>query len=108
MQKQRDVFQAIADPTRREILTLLINNPLSLNGIAENFTMSRPAISQHVKVLDESGLLIIQKRGRQRVCSIEPRKIKEVDEWLEPFKELWEQRFEQLDELLTKMNEEEE
>ncbi|WP_234572423.1 ArsR/SmtB family transcription factor [Rhodohalobacter sp. 614A] len=101
MEKRRDVFQAIADPTRRDILCLIAEEPLNLNSIAENFEMSRPAISQHIKILDESGLIIIRKKGRQRFCHIRPQKIKEVDKWLEQFRQLWEDRFNQLDNVLS-------
>lgn len=103
MVKRRDVFQAIADPTRRDILALIAREPLNLSSIAENFDVSRPAISQHIKVLDESGLVAVRKKGRQRLCYIRPQKIKEVDEWLEPFKQLWEDRFNQLDQTLTNL-----
>jgi len=104
MEKRRDVFQAIADPTRREILCLIVKEPLNLNSIAENFDMSRPAISQHIKVLDESGLIVMRKKGRQRFCYIRPQKIKEVDKWLEQFRQLWEDRFNQLDQVLSTIN----
>lgn len=107
MKKRRDVFQAIADPTRRDILSLIAQEPLNLNSIAENFEVSRPAISQHIKVLNESGLVDIHKKGRQRVCHIRPQKIKEVDEWLEQFKQLWEDRFSQLDQVLSNLKNEE-
>lgn len=105
MEKRRDIFQAIADPTRREILALIAGKPLNLNAIADNFDISRPAVSQHIKVLDESGLLVIRKKGRQRFCHLRPKKIKEVDQWLEPFRQLWEQRFSQLDHVLTNLKE---
>lgn len=107
MKKRRDVFQAIADPTRRDILSLIAQEPLNLNSIAENFEVSRPAISQHIKVLNESGLVVIHKKGRQRFCHIRPQKIKEVDEWLEQFKQLWEDRFSQLDQVLSNLKNEE-
>lgn len=107
MEKRRDVFQAIADPTRREILCLIAKEPLNLNSIAENFDMSRPAISQHIKVLDESGLVVMRKKGRQRFCHIRPKKIKEVDKWLEQFRQLWKDRFTQLDDVLTNLKKEE-
>jgi DNA-binding transcriptional ArsR family regulator len=100
MEKRRDVFQAIADPTRREILCLIAKEPLNLNSIAKNFDMSRPAISQHIKVLDESGLVVMRKKGRQRFCHIRPQKMKEVDKWLEQFRQIWETSFNQLDEVL--------
>lgn len=103
MKKRRDVFQAIADPTRRDILCLIAKEPLNLNSIAENFEMSRPAISQHIKVLDESDLVVIRKKGRQRFCYIRPQKIKEIDKWLEQFRQLWEDRFNQLDQVLNNL-----
>lgn len=103
MEKRRDVFQAIADPTRRDILCLIAEEPLNLNSIAENFDMSRPAISQHIKILDESGLVVLRQKGRQRFCHIRPQKIKEVDEWLEQFRQLWEDRFNQLDDVLNNL-----
>ncbi|MDR8391379.1 metalloregulator ArsR/SmtB family transcription factor [Aliifodinibius sp. S!AR15-10] len=106
MEKRRDVFQAIADPTRRDILCLIADEPLNLNSIAENFDISRPAISQHIKVLDESGLVAIRKKGRQRFCYIRPQKIKEIDEWLEQFRQHWEDRFSQLDQVLTNLKDE--
>ncbi|MEQ9298172.1 MAG: metalloregulator ArsR/SmtB family transcription factor [Cyclobacteriaceae bacterium] len=100
---RRDVFQAIADPTRRGIIQLIADKPLRLNTIAEKFEMSRPAISQHIKVLTECGIVTINQTGRERYCQIQPRKLEEVAEWLEPFRELWEQRFDQLDSLLVRM-----
>lgn len=106
MKKRRDVFQAIADPTRRDILGLIAHEPLNLNSIAEHFDISRPAVSQHIKILDEIGLIVIRKKGRRRYCSLRPQKIKEVDEWLEPFRELWENRFDKLDHLLDELKRE--
>lgn len=103
MEKRRDVFQAIADPTRRDILCLIANKPLNLNSIAENFDMSRPAISQHIKILDESGLIDIRQKGRQRFCHIRPQKIEELDIWLEQFRIFWENRFDQLDKVLSNL-----
>jgi len=103
MEKRRDVFQAIADPTRREILCLIAKEPLNMNSITENFDMSRSAISQHIKVLDESGLVIMRKKGRQRFCHIRPQKIKEIDQWLEQFRQLWKDRFNQLDKVLDNL-----
>lgn len=100
MEKRRDVFKAIADPTRRDILALIANEPLNLNSIVENFEMSRPAISQHIKILDESGLVVMRKKGRQRFCYIRPQKMKEIDKWLNQFRKVWESSFNQLDEVL--------
>lgn len=100
---RRDVFQAIADPTRRDILNMITHKKLNLNSIAENFDMSRPAISQHIKLLEECGLIQINQEGRDRYCELQVNKLKEIDNWLEPFKHMWESRFEQLDDLLTEM-----
>lgn len=103
---RRDVFQAIADPTRREIISLLADSPQNLNTIAENFDVSRPAISQHIKLLEECGIIKIEQNGRERICYVQPRKIKEVDDWLQPYKKLWENRFDRLDKVLEKMKKE--
>lgn len=100
---RRDVFQAIADPTRRDILNMISHKSLNLNAIAENFEMSRPAISQHIKLLQECGLININQQGRERYCELQAEKLVEVNDWLEPFREMWEGRFNQLDSLLMKM-----
>lgn len=99
-QARRDVFQAIADPTRRGILSLLVRKELNLNTIANNFEMSRPAISQQIKILVECGLITINQQGRERYCYIQPQKMKEISDWLEPFKKVWNMRFSTLDGLL--------
>ena len=98
---RRDVFQAIADPTRREIINLIAYNPLNLNSIAENFDVSRPAISQHIKILTECGLIIIKKQGRERYCEAKLQKLSEVTDWIEPFRKLWADRFDALDDVLN-------
>ena len=76
---RRDVFQAIADPTRREIISLLAQESLNLNAVAENFSVSRPAVSKHIKILAECGLVIIQQQGRERYCKANLLKLKEGD-----------------------------
>lgn len=101
MESRRDVFQAIADPTRREIINLIASNPLNLNSIAGNFDVSRPAISQHIKILTECGLIIIKKQGRERYCEAKLQKLSEVSDWIEPFKKLWADRFDALDVVLN-------
>jgi DNA-binding transcriptional ArsR family regulator len=103
VQARRDVFQAIADPTRREIISLVAHEPLNLNAIADNFDMSRSAISQHIKLLAECGLIMITQQGRERFCKAELQPLAEVADWIEPFRQLWEHRFEQLDMLLVHM-----
>tara|TARA_R110000796_G_scaffold252637_1_gene389560 strand:- start:6933 stop:7256 length:324 start_codon:yes stop_codon:yes gene_type:complete len=100
---RRDVFQAIADPTRRDIINLIARKSLNLNSIAENFDMSRPAISQHIKILTECGIVVINQQGRERYCEVQPKKLMEVADWLEPFREMWEARFDKLDTLLKEM-----
>ena len=98
---RRDVFQAIADPTRREIISLLAKEQMNLNSVADKFEISRPAISKHIKILNECGLVKIRQDGRKRFCELCPEKIKEVDDWIDPFKQMWEDRFNNLDKLLT-------
>lgn len=101
MEPRRDIFQAIADPTRREIITLVARKPQNLNSIADKFDMSRQAISLHVKILQECGVLSVTREGRERHCAVKLEKLAEVSEWLEPFRKMWEDRFNQLDNLLS-------
>ncbi len=103
---RRDVFQAIADPNRRAILSLLARQRLTLNGVADNFRISRPAVSRHIKILTECGLVMIQKQGRERYCEVKPDKLNEVSDWVEQYRQLWEQRFDRLDNLLEEMKKE--
>jgi DNA-binding transcriptional ArsR family regulator len=100
---RRDVFQAIADPTRRDIINLIAFNPLNLNAIADNFDISRPAISQQIKILAECGLISIKKKGRERYCEASLQQLNEVSNWIEKYRQLWEQKFTRLDDLLDKM-----
>src|SRR5438552_1454871 len=83
---RRDVFQAIADPIRREIINLLSHESLNLNAVAENFDVSRPAVSKHIKILTECGLVIIQQQGRERYCKANLSKLKEVADWTEQYR----------------------
>lgn len=99
---RRDVFQAIADPTRRAIIALIASQSLHLNAIAENFRMSRPAISQHMKILIDCGLVSVNKQGRERYCELRLDKLDEVTQWIEPYRKLWQERYERLDDLLNK------
>jgi DNA-binding transcriptional ArsR family regulator len=103
METRRDVFQAIADPVRRDILNMLTHKQLNLNSIAESFDISRPAISQHIKILAECGLVIIDQQGRERFCYLQPKKMSQVADWLEPFRKMWEARYDRLDGLLLNM-----
>jgi DNA-binding transcriptional ArsR family regulator len=96
---RRDVFQAIADPTRRAILTLLALQAMTPNAIAGHFDSSRQAISRHIQILHECELLKQEQSGREIHYRFNPQKIQEVDIWVAQFREMWESRFNQLDEL---------
>ncbi|MCW4469775.1 metalloregulator ArsR/SmtB family transcription factor [Flavobacterium sp. MFBS3-15] len=100
---RRDIFQAIADPTRRAILTLIAAQAMTPNALAEHFDTSRQAVSKHLKILDECGLLQQEQRGREIYYQLEIDKMKEIDKWLEQFRKIWEARFSQLDDLLDKL-----
>jgi DNA-binding transcriptional ArsR family regulator len=104
---RRDVFQALADPTRRTILDLLAEQPLTINGVAEHFAISRPAVSKHIRILSEGGLVVVRQRGRERYCEVQWEKLAEVSDWVERHRRLWEQRFDRLDEYLTEAQREE-
>ena len=107
MQTRRDVYQAIADPIRRDIINLVARQTLNLNSIAENFSVSRPAISQHIKVLTECGLVIIRRQGRERYCEARLTPLVQVADWMEPFRQMWDRQFTTLDHLLDKLQSEE-
>jgi len=100
---RRDVFQALADPTRREIINLIAYKTLTPNGVADSFDVSRQAISKHIKILTECGIIVINQQGRERYCSVQPKALDEVQDWLAGFKKIWENRFDRLDTLLVKM-----
>ncbi|WP_257670686.1 ArsR/SmtB family transcription factor [Parapedobacter tibetensis] len=97
---RRDVFQAIADPTRRGIIGLLAERTMNLNAVAENFDISRPAISKHIKILTECGLVIIKQEGRERFCHADLQKLKEVDQWLAHYRNFWNHKLDALQTLL--------
>ena len=97
---RRDVFQAIADPTRRAILSLLALQAMTPNAIAEHFASTRQAVSRHIKILAECQLVKQKQVGREIYYHFNPQKMKEVDKWLEPFRAKWEDRFNQLDQVL--------
>lgn len=99
---RRDVFQAIADPTRREIIGLLSVKTLTLNGVAENFKISRPAISKHIKILTECGLVVIKQQGRERYCQVDFNKLKEVADWVTQYHAFWNQKLDALGGFLEK------
>lgn len=103
METRRDVFQAIADPNRRAILGLLAKKNHTLNGVAENFDISRPAISRHIKILTECGLVVITQQGRERYCEVRINKLDEVTGWVEQYRKIWEQRFDKLQSYLDEL-----
>lgn len=100
---RRDVFQAIADPTRRAILSLLALQAMTPNAIAEHFDSTRQAVSKHIKILAECELVQQKQSGREIYYHFNPQKMKEVDKWLEPFRAMWEDRFNQLDTVLKNL-----
>lgn len=106
IEARRDVFQAIADPTRRQIINLIANQSMNLNSIAENFDISRPAISQQIKILADCGLILIKQQGRERICEAKLEILSEVSNWLEQYKQFWEARFDKLGSLLTELKKE--
>ncbi len=101
MDLRRDVFQAIADPTRRAILLLVAAQSMTAGAIAANFDTARPTVSKHLQILAECELVASEQNGREIYYSLEVEKMKEIDEWLNQFKEIWESRFSQLDEVLS-------
>ncbi len=100
---KRDVFNAIADPTRRSILMSLTTDSQNVNALADQFDMSRQAVSLHIKYLQECGVISITKEGRERYCSVKAEKLAEVANWLEPFRKMWTGKLNQLDSLLNEM-----
>jgi DNA-binding transcriptional ArsR family regulator len=100
---RRDVFQAIADPTRRAIITLIALQAMTPNALAENFDTSRQAISKHLRILTECELVKQEQQGREIFYSLHIDKMKEIDNWLAQFKQIWESRFSQLDQVLQNL-----
>lgn len=97
---RRDVFQAIADPTRREIINMIAHQPLNVNAVAENFAVSRTAIYKHIKMLTECGLVVITQFGRERFCEARLERLTEVIDWAEQYRKIWTERLESLENLL--------
>ncbi len=101
MKIRRDVFQAIADPTRRAIIALIAIQAMTPNALAEHFHTSRQAVSKHIQILTECELVKQEQSGREIFYYLEMDKMKEIDKWLEQFRKIWETRFNQLDEVLS-------
>lgn len=100
---RRDVFQAIADPTRREIINLIAHQSLNLNAVAENFDVSRPAISKHIKILTECGLIVIRQEGRERYCDAQLDKLSEVSDWVKEYRKFWNTKLDSLENYLNEL-----
>lgn len=100
---RRDVFQAIADPTRRAIISLIAFQPMTPNALADHFDSSRQAVSKHIQILAECDLIKQEQSGREIYYQLNLKKLKEVDKWLTPFREMWETRFNQLDIVLKNL-----
>lgn len=101
MEVRRDIFQAIADPTRRAIIALIALQALTPNAIAEHFDTTRQAISKHLRILTECALVTQEQKGREIYYALEIDKMKEIDQWLAQYRKLWETRFNQLDDILA-------
>ncbi len=100
---RRDIFQAIADPTRRAIITLIALQAMTPNAIADNFNTTRQSISKHLRILSECELVKQEQQGREIYYSLKIEKMKEIEKWLDPFRKIWEARFDQLDKILSIM-----
>ena len=103
METRRDIFQAIADPTRRAIIALIAMQAMTPNALAEHFNTSRQAVSKHIKILTECDLVKQEQQGREIYYSLEIEKMKEIDKWLNQFRKIWEARYNQLSNLLSTM-----
>jgi DNA-binding transcriptional ArsR family regulator len=101
MEIRRDIFQAIADPTRRAIIALIALQAMTPNALAEHFHTSRQAVSKHIKILTECDLVKQEQQGREIYYSLDIQKLKEIDKWLDQFRKLWETQFNQLDKVLA-------
>ncbi|MHA4845391.1 ArsR/SmtB family transcription factor [Flavitalea antarctica] len=99
---RRDVFQAIADPTRRAIINLVSKKSLNVNAVADHFEISRPAVSKHLRILTECGVILIEDQGRERLCRINLNKLKEVDRWLDHYRKFWNHKLDALGNFLER------
>jgi DNA-binding transcriptional ArsR family regulator len=100
---RRDIFQAIADPNRRQIIDLLAKEPMTLNAIADKFHISRPAVSQHIKHLIECGVVEVEQKGRERYCKVQPRSLIPAFLWLEQYQKQWEERIDSFEKYVHRL-----
>jgi len=103
METRRDVFQAIADPTRREIIAIVAQRSININSLTEKFDMSRQAVSLHVKILEQCGLITLKQLGRERYCEARLKKLGEVSHWVDQYKQHFEQKLDSLEKYLDKL-----
>lgn len=101
---QRDIFQAVADSTRREIIDLLIDRSLPVNEVAKRFDISRPAISKHLKILKECDVLTVRKEGRKHYCRVNPNTLKEIARWVNQYRGFWNRKLDKLETVLKEEN----
>jgi DNA-binding transcriptional ArsR family regulator len=101
MEARRDVFQAISDPTRRQIIGMIAGKPMNLNAIADQFDISRPAVSQQIKILTECGLVTIRREGRERFCEARLEQLADVTRWVEQYRLYWDKKYDRLDKYLN-------
>jgi len=101
---RRDIFQAIADPNRRQIIDLLAREPMTLNAIADKFHISRPAVSQHIKHLVQCGVVEVEQKGRKRYCKIQPQSLIPAFVWLEQYQKQWEERISSFEKYVNKLH----
>lgn len=100
---RRDVFQAIADPVRRDIIEMLAEDTLSVNAVAAKFDISRPAISKHLKILKECDIIAIEQQGRERFCTIQPKQLIPAFLWIDQYKQLWEDKLDNFENYLHQL-----
>ena len=106
MKHRRDVYQAIADPTRRAIINMIAAKPHNVNAIAEHFDVTRQAISLHLKILTDCGLIAVKRRGRERVCEAQLQPLEDVSVWVEQYKQHWQNKLDALDNYLQILKQE--
>ena len=106
MKARRDVYQAIADPTRRAIINMIAAEPLTINTIAEKFPISQQAISLHVRILTDCGLILIKQQGRNRYCSAQLDKLSEVSVWVDQYRQHWESKLDSMETYIEKLKKE--
>jgi DNA-binding transcriptional ArsR family regulator len=102
-ESRRDIFQAIADPTRRKIIALIAGGPMNVVSIAEHFNISRPAISQQVKILNECGIIELKREGRETFCAIQPKALKKIADWAAQYQDLWVERIDAFEEYVNQL-----